>query len=235
MILQAETQFGTFGQPDGQSLTHFLREHEKLHFLTYLSMVSLLCLFNHHQVLIKHFFLGERNAIKTLHLLTIGISTPKGTCHTCQFHSLDCTRIEQMRTLTQICKRTLCIGGNRSIFQILFYVFALVGLTCRSKLFQCVSLCHFLAHHRLFLASQFLHFCFYLWKISFLDTLSIRKQHIIEEAVLNGRTKAELDSRIQLLQCFCQQMRRSVPERMLSLLIFPLVQSYGRILIDRSV
>ena len=52
VVLQAQTQLGTLWQPDGQTLTDLVREHEQLHLLTNLTVVALLSLLQHHEILI---------------------------------------------------------------------------------------------------------------------------------------------------------------------------------------
>ena len=112
---------------------------------------------------------------------------------------------------------------------------ALVGLSVGSKLLQGVGLSYLLANHRLFLASQFLHLCLNLGEVTLLDHLAILQQDIIEETILDSRSKTELNARIQLLQSLCQQMGGGVPEGMLTLLVVELVKLNRCVLIDGTV
>ena len=75
-----------------------------------------------------------------------------------------------------------------------------------------------------------------------LQALPLRAVHlplcgidIIVKTILNSGTDTELNTGIQLLQCLCHQMRRCMPERMLCLRIFPLVQTDMAILGKRRV
>ncbi len=90
-VLQAQAQLRTLRQPDGQSLTYSLGEEEQIHLLTDLTMVTFLGFLQHYQVLIKHFLLWERDAIDTSHLLTICVTSPESTSHTCYLQCLDGT------------------------------------------------------------------------------------------------------------------------------------------------
>ena len=150
-ILHAEAQFCAFGQPDGQSLAHALREHEQLHFLSNLPMVAFLGLFQHYQIFVKHLFLRERDAVKTLHLLSCGVATPESTGHAGEFDSLYKPGVEQMGAFAQVGECTLGICSYRTVLKILLDMFALISLPVGGKLLQSVGLRHFLAHHRLFL------------------------------------------------------------------------------------
>ena len=73
-ILQAQTKVCSLGEPDGQTLTHTVGEHEEFHLLTDLSVVALLGLFEHHEILVEHLLLGEGNTVDTRHLLALGIA-----------------------------------------------------------------------------------------------------------------------------------------------------------------
>ena len=235
MILQTEAQLRSLRQPDRQTLTHLLGEHEELHLLTDLTVVAFLGLLKHHEVFVEHLLLGEGDTIQALHLLTGCITTPESTSHAGQLHCLDLTCIHEVRTATEVGEVTLCIGSDRTVFQVLIDMFALVGLTVGSKLLQGISLSHLTAHHRLLLASQFLHLVLDLSEVAFPDLLAIRQQHIIEEAVLDGRTESELDARIELLQSLSQQVCAGVPEGVLTFLILPFVEGKGSILHDGTV
>ena len=206
VVLQAETQVGTFRQPDGETLTHFIGEHEQLHLLTDLTVVAFLSLLQHDEILVEHLFLGERDTIQTLHLLTGSVTTPESTSHIGQLDSLDGTGVHQVRTTAEVGERTLCIGGDTAVLQVLLDVLALIGLTVSGKLFQSVCLCHLLANDGLFLGSQFTHFLLNLREVTLLDALTVFQQHIIEETILDGRTESELDTGIKLLQCLSKQM-----------------------------
>ena len=140
-----------------------------------------------------------------------------------------------MRTTTEVGKVTLCIGGDGTVFKVLLNVLALVGLAVGSKLLQGIGLGHLLANHCFFLGSQLLHFFFNLGKIALLDHFAVGQQHIIEESILDSRSETKLNARIQLLQSLGQQVCRCVPEGMLTLLVVPLIERNGSVLVDRTV
>ena len=68
-LLQTDAKVCSFRQPYRQSLAYALREHEEFHLFSDFTMVSLLCFFKHDEILVKHFFLRERDAVEALHLV----------------------------------------------------------------------------------------------------------------------------------------------------------------------
>ena len=90
-VLQAQTEIGALGEPDGQTLTYAVGEHEELHLLTNLAVVALLGFFEHDEILVEHLLFGEGDTIDTRHLLALGIATPEGTGNAGYLDGLDDT------------------------------------------------------------------------------------------------------------------------------------------------
>ena len=235
VILQAQAKLCSLRQPDGQALAYFVGEHEQLHLLANLTVVAFLGFLEHHKILVEHLLLGEGDAVQTLHLLTGSIAAPEGTGHACQFHSLYLACIHQVRATAKIGERTLCIGRDGSVLQVLLNMLALVGLAIGSKLLQRVGLGHFFPNNGLFLRGQFLHLLFNLREVAFLYALPIGQQHVIKETTLYSRTEAELNARIKLLQGLSQQVSTCMPEGVLALFVIPLVKFDFCVLRDRAV
>ena len=118
-LLKAQTKLSAFRQPDRQTLTHTLGEHEEFHFLSDLSVVALLGLLEHDKILVEHLLLRERDSVDTCHLLTLGIATPESTCNTCYLDGLDVTGRQQVRTGAEVGEVALSVCSDRSVFQIL--------------------------------------------------------------------------------------------------------------------
>ena len=156
-FLQAQTKICSLRQPDRQTLTYPVREHKELHLLTDLTMVALLGLLEHHQILIKHLLLGEGDTINTGELLTLGITTPESTGYACYLDGFDKTCGYEVRTTAEIGESTLCVSGDRTILQILIDMLTLILLTIGLELFQSIGLGDILANHRLVLFCQLLH------------------------------------------------------------------------------
>ena len=75
-IFQTQAQGRTFRQPHRQSFPNTFGEHEKFHFLSYLTMVALLGFFQQRQILVQHLLFRERNGIYASHLRTLLVSAP---------------------------------------------------------------------------------------------------------------------------------------------------------------
>ena len=234
-LLQAQTKLCTLWQPDRKTLTYTLREHEEFHLLTNLTVITLLSLFENNEIFIKHLFLREADTIDTGHLLTLSITAPESTSHTCNLHSLDQTGVHQVRTTAKVGEVALGICGDRAILQVLFDVLALVFLTVSLELSECISLRNLLANYRLVLLGKFQHLSLDLGEVILRNHLTLSWHHIVEETALYGWTETKLNTRIKLLKSFSEQVCRSMPECVLTLLILKLIEFYIRILIDRTV
>ena len=116
-LLQTQTQCSTFRQPHRKSLTYCFREHEQLHFLTDLTVVTFLGFFQQHQIFIQHFLFRECDTIDTGQHLTVFVTAPVSTGNSCQLDSLDRRSRHQVRTTAKVSKRTLGVGSNMSVFQ----------------------------------------------------------------------------------------------------------------------
>ena len=198
-------------------------------------MVTLLGLLQHGQILREHLLLGKGDTIEALHLVLGGIATPEGTRHAHQLHGLDNAGREDVRTLTEVSETALRIGGDGTILEILLDVFHLVSLAGSLELCDAVGLAHLLAHHSLVPAGQLDHLVLNGLEVALTYLLAIRKQHVIEEAILHGRSETELNAGIELLQSFSEQVGTGMPKGMLALFILKLVEMDGGILMDRTV
>ncbi len=139
-FLQAQTQLCALWQPDRQTFTNTLREHKELHLLTNLAVVALLSLLKHSEIFVEHLLLREGDTIDTSHLLALCIATPESSGNACNLDSLDSASAHEVRTFTEVCKRSLCIGSDGTVFKILFDMLALVLLTVGTELLQGISL-----------------------------------------------------------------------------------------------
>ena len=75
-IFQTQAQSRTFRQPHRKTFADTFGEHEKLHFLSYLTMVAFLGFFQQRQILVQHLLFGERDGIHAGHLWTLLVSAP---------------------------------------------------------------------------------------------------------------------------------------------------------------
>ena len=140
-----------------------------------------------------------------------------------------------MRTLTEVGEGTLGIGCDRAVLEVLLDMLYLISLSLSAELLHCISLGNLTAYHSLVLTGKFEHLVFYLLEVALLNHLSIREEYIIEEAILDSRTETELYAGEQLLQSFCKEVGRGMPEGMLSLFILEAIEVYLCILIDGTI
>ena len=103
-------------------------------------------------------------------------------------------------------------------------MFALIFLSVFLKLFQGIGFRHFATHDRLVSLGKFAHLLFYFREVVLADGRSVFGHYVIEEAVLYGRTKAELNAGVERLQSFGQQVSRRMPEGVFAFLVFPFVK-----------
>jgi len=100
---------GAFRQPQGQTLSHALRETEQFEVLAQLAVVAFLGLLHHHEVFVEHRLLGERDAVDARQHLVLLVAAPVGTCHRSQLEGLDVTRVGDVRTPAEVGERTVGI------------------------------------------------------------------------------------------------------------------------------
>ena len=234
-VLQTQTQVGTLRQPYRQTLAHTVAEHEEFHLLANLAVVALLSLLQHHEILVQHLLLRERDTVDTSHLLAVSVAAPESTRHARYLDGLDSTCRCEVRTAAEVGKRALRVCRDGTVLKVLVDVLALILLTVGLELLQGVSLRYIAAHHRLVLACQFLHLSLNLREVVLRDSNALRRHHVVEESVLDGRTETELNARIKLLQRLGKQVSTSVPESVLALLVLKLIQGDGGVFVDRSV
>ena len=168
-------------------------------------------------------------------MLTFGIAAPECTGHARDFDGFDGTSGHEMWTATEIGKSALCVGRNGAVFQILVDMFALIFLPIGPELFKGICLRHILSHNGLVFLSQLAHFFFNLREIALADDIPLLRHYVIEETIFDGRPETELNAGIKFLQRFGQQMRRRMPEGVLTFFIFKFVECDVRILVDRPV
>ena len=198
-------------------------------------MVALLGLFEHDEVFVEHLLLRERDAVDARHLLALGVSAPECAGHARYLDGLDESGGHQVRTTAKVGEVALRVGGDGAVFQVLCNVLALVGLTVGLELLQRVGLRDISAHDGLVFLGQFEHLSLDFGEVVLRDHLSFGRHDVIEEAVLDGRSEAELNAGIKLLQGFGKQMRRRVPEGVLALFVLKLVECNRRVFVDGAV
>ena len=198
-------------------------------------MVALLGLLEHNEVLVEHLLLGIGDTVESLHLVFRSVTTPESTCDAHQLDGLDDACADDMGTFTEVSEVALSIGCDAAILEVLVDVLALVGLACCTEQSEAISLANLLSYNRLVLTSELEHLVFNLLEVALADLLSIRKQHVVEEAVLDSRTEAELNAGIEFLQSLSKEVSTCVPEGMLALFVLELIELDARISINGTI
>ena len=111
----------------------------------------------------------------------------------------------------------------------------LVFLSVGSEFLNSLSLRDVATNNLLVLLSKLAHLFLNLWEVVLRDSLTVCRHHVIEEAVLNSRTKTKLNARIKLLQSLSKEVGRGVPEGVLTFFVIELVKCDGSVLIDRTI
>ena len=221
-VLQAVAQSGTFGQPQRQTLTHIVREGEELHLLANLAVVAFLGFLEHHQIVVEHLLLGEGDAIHAHQLRTLLVATPVSSGKRQYLDGLDGFGGGDVRATAQVGEIALLIGGDVAVFQFADK-FALQRLSAVAKEFECVGLADVAAHHVLFFGHEFGHLLLDFFKVGTGNGVFARV-NVVVEAIFDGGTDTELNTRIKFLKRFGQQVGRSVPKGVLAFSVLPLEQ-----------
>ena len=117
-LFEAVAQGGSFGEPQGESGAHVLREREKFHLLAELAVVAFLGFFKQHEVFVEHLFLGESDAIDSDELVALFVAAPVGSGERCYFHSLDGGGGGDVGAAAQVGERSLSVGGDVAVFKL---------------------------------------------------------------------------------------------------------------------
>ena len=230
VLLQAEAQLRAFGQPNWQTFTHNIVEHEELQLTTQLAVVTLLGFFEQHEVLIEFLLLREGDTIDAGQLLALLVATPVSTSQRGQLHRLDNARVRDMGTAAKVGEVTTFIIGDGTVFQ-LADEFLLVFVAFLGEILQCFGLAHVNALESLLLASQFKHLLLDGYKVGF-GQGDVACVDVVVETGIHCRTNAELHTFVQSLDGLSHEVGRRVPEGSLTFWIVPCEELDGGILVD---
>ena len=195
-------------------------------------MVALLGLLEESQVFVEHLLLGEGDAVDAHELLALLVAAPVGAGERHYLYSLDRRGRRDVRTATEIGKRSLRICGDMPVFKFADQL-AFIDFVAVAKHLQRVGFRDVFAHDLLLALGKLEHFLLDLRKIFGRD-LVLARIYIIIETVFDCRTDTEFHSGIKFLQRLGQKVGRRVPERMLSLGVVPFEKLDSRVSGDRT-
>ena len=222
----------TFGQPQRKSLPYPRGECKEFHILANLAVVAFLGFFEEHEVLVEHFLLGEGNAIHAGEHLVVFVAAPICTGNARYLHSLDIACARQVRTTAEVGVSALSVFCDCAVFEF-GDEFTLVVVALGLKIFERVSLCHFLADVGVVLTGDFHHLLLNRREVLVGDNLSSGQLHIVIETIFERGTDAKLGAGVQLFQRLSHKVSRRMTEGMLALVVVPLVEHQRTILVDR--
>ena len=196
-------------------------------------MVTLLCLLEHHEILIEKGLLREGYSVDSGKLLTLLIASPVCSGDGCELHRLDHRGIAEMRSAAEIGKTSVLVEGNLAVLQFVNQ-FNLVFVPLLIEIFESIRLCHVSALERLPGMGELEHLLLDGREIIVGKDL-VTKVDVIVESVLKSRSDSELHARIKGLEGLCHEMRRRMPENVLSFRIIPFEQPDAAVLHNRGV
>ena len=199
-ILQDVAHHGAAGQPERQTQADAGGEGKQLHLLAQLTVVALLGLFQHLEILVQHALLGEGYAVDTGELLAVLVALPVCTGDGGQLNCLNIIDMLDVRTAAEVGKTTVLVECDGTVFQVVDE-FHLVGVALLGKVLKGVRLGDLAALESFFGACQFDHLVFDLLEIGLAD-LPVPQVHVVVESCLYGRAYAEFHARIQGLESF---------------------------------
>ena len=182
------------------------------------------------EILFQFRFLRIRDSVDSGQHLVLLAAAPICACQAQKLHRLDILRRHQMRTGTEIYEFSLLIEADlltlRQIFNQLYLIWFVAFLKICDRLFPGLRK----SLDRQILFHDLLHLCLDLLQI-FRYKRSLPVQIIIE-TVVDRRSDSKLGIRVQTLNRLRHDMRRSMPERSLSILGIKRQQFQLTILID---
>ena len=197
----------------GSLLTH----HEQAELFSELSVVTLLRLFQHGQILFKFCFLRERCSIDPLQHLVLLTASPVSSRKACKLERLHRLGSHKMRACTEVSKLSLRIEADRLILRQVLDQFYFIGLVLLFKVIDRLVSRHGVLFDLQVLLDDLLHLRLDLLQI-FCGQRSL-SVHIIVESVCDGRTDRKLCIRVQSLDRLRHDMGRCMAECSFSLLI----------------
>ena len=192
--------------------------------------IPLLGLFQHLQIFVQQALLREGDAVDTGELLAGFISPPVGSGQGQHLHGLDHFRVFQVRATAQVCELAVGIISNGTVFQ-LGDELLLVLVSLFGEILHSIGLGHLDAAEVLLLAGKLQHLVFDGLEVCVREGAAVHV-HVVIEAVFDGRADTELHAREKGLQRLGHQVRGTVPEYFLGLVVFPLEEADGHILRD---
>ena len=179
---------------------------------------------------VEHLLLGECDSIHSHKLLAFLVAAPVSSGKRGNLHSLDGSRVGDVRSAAQIGESALCISRDMTVLQFADKL-ALVGLATVAEQLQSIRLADIGPDYSILLPRKLKHFLLDLGEFSCGDLMTVGIDVVIE-TVVNSRAYAEFNARIQHLESFGEKMRRTVPEGMFAFGVIPFEKPDGCVLFN---
>ena len=184
-------------------------EHEQVERLPHHAMVTLARFLDLVEMRVELLLLEEGGGINALQHLPLFVATPIGAGGAQQLEVLEARGVRNVRPLAQIDKRAVGVGRNNLVRPLkIFQALELERIVHKAQLG--LGLRDLLAHERIRLGAHLVHLGLkgfeIFWAKGLLDF------EVVVEAVLNGRTKADLGVRTQAANRRSKDMGSGVPQ-----------------------
>ena len=196
-----------------------LGQHEQIHFLADLAVISLFCFLQFCNVVIQFLLAWERCRIDSLQHLSVRIPSPVSACHAHQLACLDLSGRFHVRTRAKIRKVTLRVHGDDRIFGQVLNQLHLVVLVSFLEEFERFLSGNLASDQRQILLYDFLHFLLDLQEILLCEF--VLGFQVIVESVIDRRTDRKFRVRPQVLDRLRHDMGCGMSVGMSDLFIFP--------------
>ena len=149
-----------------------------------------------------------------------------------QLERLDLGRIGAVRACAQVGEVALMIQRNQLAFRQILNQLYLIRLILLAEQVERILAGNLLANHRNALLDDFFHLRLDLFQI--LRREIVFGINIVIEAVVDGRSDCQLDIRIQVLDCLCQNVRSGVTQGPLAHIIIKGQDAHRAVLLQRG-
>ena len=197
----------------------FLGQHEEIHLLADLAVVSLFRFLQFFDVGIQFFLGRECSRVNSLQHLSVGIASPVSARHAHQLERLNLTGGFHVRPRAQVRKISLCIHRDDRILRQVFNQFHFVVLISLFKELKCFLSGNLASDQRQVLLHDLFHFLLNLEEIFFAEFMLTL--HIVIESVVDSWSNRKLGVRPQVLDGLRHDVRRGMSVGMSNLFIFP--------------
>ena len=204
VAFQFTTDSRTVWQPEWQTLSNLLWNHEEVKFFTKFTVVTFFGFFTHLKVVLQVFLVKPSCTIDPLHHSVVAISTPVSTCYMEKVEDLDATSWWDVRSTAEVHVFTLTVDSQTTfVFRVFFDQFQLVRVVLKD--FTCLVFGNFLANRWEVFLDDLLHFFFDTRKV-FVRDLTSCVVRIVVETIFDSWTNPQVNIWEKTTSCLSKQV-----------------------------